>query len=135
MCKDLGPNFGDSCIMTMHHLTSFFTKNNMTVIRHAPYFSLFPQLKIKLKVYNFDTSGVIDAESQVVLNTLTEHNFQDTLKKNGRSAENGAYARKGTTSRLMVASMPKVSFDQNGSISPGNYGWLFAFYFSSSSFL
>jgi hypothetical protein len=28
---------------------SFLTKNKMTVIPHPPYFSLFPQLKIKLK--------------------------------------------------------------------------------------
>jgi hypothetical protein len=37
---------------------------------------------------------VMEAESQVVLNTLTEHDFQDAFK-NGRSAENGAYKRKG----------------------------------------
>jgi hypothetical protein len=30
--------------------------------------------------------------------------------KNGRNAENGACTRKGTTSRLMVASMPKDNF-------------------------
>jgi hypothetical protein len=48
-------------------------------------------------------------ESQAVLNTLTEHDFQDAFK-NGRSAGNGAYARKGTSSRVMVASRPKISF-------------------------
>jgi hypothetical protein len=32
--------------------------------------------------------------------------------KNGRSTGNGEYARKGTTSRVMVASRPKVSSDQ-----------------------
>jgi hypothetical protein len=52
---------------------------------------------------------VIKAESQAVLNTLTEHDFQDALLKNGRSAGNGAYAQKGTISRVMVASRPKVS--------------------------
>jgi hypothetical protein len=51
----------------------------------------------------------MEAESQAVLNTLTEHDFQDAFQ-NGRSAGNGAYALKGTTSRVMVASRPKVSF-------------------------
>jgi hypothetical protein len=32
--------------------------------------------------------------------------------KNGRNAGNKAYARKGTTSRVMVVSRPKVSLDQ-----------------------
>jgi hypothetical protein len=54
---------------------------------------------------------VIEAESQAVLNSLTEHGFQDTFK-NGRSAGNGEYALKGTTSRVIVASKPKVNFDQ-----------------------
>jgi hypothetical protein len=66
-------------------------------------------LKIKLKGRHFDTIEVIETESQAVLNTLTEHVFQDALK-NGRSAGNGAYARKGTISRVMVASRLKVSF-------------------------
>jgi hypothetical protein len=53
----------------------------MTVIPHPPYFPLFPRLKIKLKGCHFDTVEVIDAESQVVLNTLIEHDFQDAFKK------------------------------------------------------
>jgi hypothetical protein len=51
-------------------------------------------LKIKLKGYHFCTIEVFEAESQAVLNKLTEHNFQDSLKK-CRSTENGAYAQKG----------------------------------------
>jgi hypothetical protein len=38
-------------------------------------------LKIKLKGRHFDTNEVIEAKSQVVLNTLREHDFQDALKK------------------------------------------------------
>jgi hypothetical protein len=38
-------------------------------------------LKIKLKGRNFDTTEVIEAESQAVLNTLTEQDFQDAFKK------------------------------------------------------
>jgi hypothetical protein len=49
----------------------------MTVIPHSPYFTLFPGLKIKLKGRHFVTNEVIETESQAVLNTLTEHVFQD----------------------------------------------------------
>jgi hypothetical protein len=38
-------------------------------------------LKIKPRGRHFDTIEVIEAESQVVLNTLTEHDFQDAFKK------------------------------------------------------
>jgi hypothetical protein len=61
----------------------------MTVIPHPPYSpdlascdsSLFLQLKIRLKGHHFYTTVVIEAEPQVVLNTLTEHDFQDAFKK------------------------------------------------------
>jgi hypothetical protein len=65
----------------LFHQGIFYKKKNMTVVHHPPYFSLFPQFKIKLAGLHFDTTGVIEAESQVVLNTLTEHNFQDAFKK------------------------------------------------------
>jgi hypothetical protein len=58
-------------------------------------------LKIKLKGHHFDTIEVIEAESQAMLNTLREYEFQAHLK-NVRSAGNGAYARKGTTSSVMA---------------------------------
>jgi hypothetical protein len=38
-------------------------------------------LKIKQKSRHFDTIEVIQAESQALLNTLTEHDFQDTFKE------------------------------------------------------
>jgi hypothetical protein len=38
-------------------------------------------LKLKLKGRHFDTIEVIEAESQAVFNTLSEHDFQDALKK------------------------------------------------------
>jgi hypothetical protein len=97
------------------------TKNNMSVVPHPSYFSLIPLLKIKLKDRRFDTIEVFEAELQEVLDTLTEHDFQDAFK-NGRSAGNGAYERKRTASSVMVASRPKVSFLPDGGISPGNYG-------------
>jgi hypothetical protein len=38
-------------------------------------------LKIKLKDRRFDIIEVIEAESQAVLNTFTDHDFQDAFKK------------------------------------------------------
>jgi predicted helicase len=39
-------------------------------------------LKRELKAtHHFDTIEVIEAESQAVLNTLTDHDFQDAFKK------------------------------------------------------
>jgi predicted helicase len=38
-------------------------------------------LKIKLKGSHFDINEVIEAESQVALNTLTEQDFQNAFKK------------------------------------------------------
>jgi hypothetical protein len=51
---------------------------------------------LKLKGCHFDTIEVIETESQAVLNSLTEHDFQDAFK-GGRSTGNGAYTWKGTT--------------------------------------
>jgi hypothetical protein len=56
-----------------------------------------------------DTIEAIKEEYQAALNALTKHHFQDAFK-NGRSTGNGADIRKGTTSRMMVASRPKISF-------------------------
>jgi hypothetical protein len=60
----------------------FWQKNNMTVVSHPPYICLFFffQLKIKLKSRNFDTIEVIETESQAMLNTLIEHDFEDAFK-------------------------------------------------------
>jgi hypothetical protein len=72
--------------MTMNHLAHLFPPGSfcpkhITVVPHPPYFSLFPRLKIKLKDGHFDTTEVMEAGSQAVLNTLTEHDFQDAFKK------------------------------------------------------
>jgi hypothetical protein len=76
-------------------------------------------LKIKLKCCHFDTTEVIEAELLAVLNILREHNIQDGFQK-GRDAENGEYAQKGATSRVMVRQ--KFSFRPDGSNNSGNYG-------------
>jgi hypothetical protein len=62
-----------------------------------------------MKGCHFDTIEVTEAESQGVLNILTEHDFKDALK-NGRSTGYGACSYKGTSLRLLVASRPKDSF-------------------------
>jgi hypothetical protein len=91
-CEDFSPNFGDKrtgcCITTKQFHTSFFTrelftKTNMTAVPHPSYspdfapcdFSLFP----RLSGCHFDTTEVTEAEPQAVLNTLTEHDFQDAF--------------------------------------------------------
>jgi hypothetical protein len=78
----------------------FFTETTLLCPSPTQLFSV-PLLKAKLKGHHFDTIEVMVVESQAVLSTLTEHDFQDAFK-NGRSSGNGAYARKGTTSRMMV---------------------------------
>jgi hypothetical protein len=48
----------------------------------APYdFFLFPKIKLKLKGRRFDTTEEIHAESQKVLDTLTEKVFQEAFQK------------------------------------------------------
>jgi hypothetical protein len=97
MCEDSAPNFGDKrtgcCITTTQSHTSFFaweflSKNNIIIVPHPPYFSLFLRLKVRLKCRHFDTIEVIEARSQTGLNTLTEHDFQDAFK-NDRSTGKG----------------------------------------------
>jgi hypothetical protein len=88
----------------------------MIVISHPPYLPylascdcpLFPRLKIKLKGRHFDTVEVIEAESLVVLNTLTEHNFQDAFKKLQKHWDQ--YMHMETDLRVMVVSRSKVNF-------------------------
>ena len=65
----------------------FLASKDMTVVPHPPYstdfapcdFFLFPKMKIKLKGRRFDTVEEIQAESQKVLNTLTQKDFQDSF--------------------------------------------------------
>jgi hypothetical protein len=60
----------------------------MTVISHPLYsqdlapcdFFLFPKMKLKLKGRRFDTIEEIQVESQRMLYTLTEKDFQEAIK-------------------------------------------------------
>jgi hypothetical protein len=58
----------------------FLTKNDMALVYHSPQFSMVSQMKIKFKGRHFDTVEVIEAESQAVLNTHTEHNFRNAFE-------------------------------------------------------
>jgi hypothetical protein len=118
MCEDFVQNFDNKktgCyIMIAHHFTLPFSPGNfwpkttwLSSLTHPTF--LFPQLKIKLEGRHFDIIEVIEAETHAVLNTHTEHDFQDALK-NSKSAGNGAYSWKGTTSMVRVVGRPKVSF-------------------------
>jgi hypothetical protein len=68
------------------HLTKgFFYRNQRDCAPTHPTF-LFPRLKTKLKGRHFDTAEVMEAEPQAVLNSLTEHGFQDAFR-HGRGWE------------------------------------------------
>jgi hypothetical protein len=64
--------YGD-CMKNVQRLR--MTSHYMTFV---PTF-LFPRLKTKLKGRHFDTTEVINAESQAALNTLRKQDFQGAL--------------------------------------------------------
>jgi hypothetical protein len=61
----------------------------MDIMPHPPHspnlapcdFFLFPKMKLKLKGRRFDTAEEIEAESERVLDCLTEKDFQDAFQK------------------------------------------------------
>jgi hypothetical protein len=97
----------------------------MDVIPHPPSFLdldpcdffLFPKMKLKLKGRRFDAIEEIQVESQRVLDTLTEKDFQEASQK-WRRGGTGIYMRKGTTSRVIAADRPYGEFYDFYSVSP-----------------
>jgi hypothetical protein len=90
---------------------------------------MFPRLKIKLKGRYFDTTEVMEAESQAVLNTLPEHDFQDAFK-NGRNAGNDRLCglvvrvlgyRSGGPGSIPSTTRKKSSGSGTGSTQPREY--------------
>jgi hypothetical protein len=85
----------------------------MAVIPHPPHspdlapwdFFLFSKIKSKLKRRRFDTIEKIQAKSQRVLDTLTEHTSRKRSKNKGHGAT-CFYTREGKTSKVMVADRP-----------------------------
>jgi hypothetical protein len=59
-----------------------------------------------LNGFRVDIFEMIGAESQTVLNTFTEHDFQDAFKKMAEVLGSGAYVRMGTTSKAIMANRP-----------------------------
>jgi hypothetical protein len=61
-------------------IRGFLTEDNVTFVPHPPCFSLFSLLRIKLRDHHLVIIAVLEAESHAVLNTLTEHEYQDAFK-------------------------------------------------------
>jgi hypothetical protein len=107
----------------------------MAVILHTPYlpdlapcyFFLFPKMKLKLKGRRFDTSEEIQAESQRVLDTLTEKDLQEAFQKGGDGGTD-VYMREGTTSRVMATDKPYGEFYDFYSVSPAYAGYQFVYF-------
>jgi hypothetical protein len=56
-------HYDNTPLRTSFSTREFLTRNNVTVILHPPYFSLFPRLKVKLKGRHFYTIVVMTVES------------------------------------------------------------------------
>jgi hypothetical protein len=88
MCEDFASNSGDELLL--HHdnapsHTSFFTRDYFYQKQHdnrpPPNILLsVSQIKNKLKGRQFNTTEMMEPESQAVLNTLTEHDFHAAFK-------------------------------------------------------
>jgi hypothetical protein len=97
----------------------------MAVIPNPPYsphlapcdFFLFPKIKIKLKGRRFDNTEEIQAESQRVLDTLTEKDFQEAFQKGGVGGTD-TYMLEGTTSRVFPSDKPYGEFYDLYSVNP-----------------
>jgi hypothetical protein len=93
----------------MFHHENFYQKQNdyLRLSTEISVFAIVDKTERKPCSHNWDDRGRV----REVLNTLKEYNFQDVFK-NGRSAGNWELGttRNGTNSKVMVASMPKVTF-------------------------
>ena len=78
-------------------------------------------MKLKLKGRRFDTITEIQAETQKVLNTLTEKDLRKR-SKNGGDGGTGVYIREGTTSKVTAADRPYGKFCDFYSVSLETFG-------------
>jgi hypothetical protein len=122
--EDFALNFGDKrtgCCITTHRLTLHFppgTSDNW----------IEEQTERPLFLHKWGDRGRIAGSA--------EHPHRTRLPccilKKWQKRWDRCNVRKGTTSRVMVASRPKARFWPDVSTSPGNYGWPLLFLPSSS---
>jgi hypothetical protein len=79
---------------------------------------------LKLKGCQCDTTEEIHAESQRVLDTLTEKDFREAFRKWRRRWNRFLHAGAGTTSRVMAADRPYGEFYYFYSVSPEYFGYI-----------
>jgi hypothetical protein len=99
----------------------------MAVITHPPYsldsapcdLFLFTKMKLNPKGRRFDTNEEFQVESQRVLDTLTENDFQEEFQKWRRRWDR--YLP--TCVRVMAAYRPYGEFDDFYSVSPEYFGY------------
>ena len=109
-CEDVASNFFWEQTWLLHHdnapshtsvLTQqFLAENKMSVIPQPPYshdlatcdFFQFSKIKLKLKGRWFDSIEKIQAESQTVLDSVTEKDFQEAFQKWRRRWDRCVYA-------------------------------------------
>jgi hypothetical protein len=107
---------------------SYFTreslsKGNMTVLLHSRTY-LFPNRR-----WNWNAAILTQLrwskQNSRRCWTPSQNMVSRIHLKIGRSSGNGAYVWMGITSRMKLASRPKVNFWPNGSTSARYYGWIF----------
>ena len=85
-------------------------------------------MKLKLKGRRFDTIQQIQAESQTVLDIVTEKDLQE----NGGDGGTGVYIREGTTSRVTAANRRYGKFYDFYSVSLETFGSTHVLLFDAS---
>jgi hypothetical protein len=114
MCEDFVPNFGfkrTSCYITTHRLTLLFSPGNCypkSTRRPSPTHPTFHCFTDSRQGRHFDTIEVIEAELQAELNIITEHDFQDALKKYQKHWEQYICSE----GHYLEGDGPKLVFDQ-----------------------
>jgi hypothetical protein len=130
MWEEFAPNFGDKelDVASWQRTSSHFLLHQSIFDQEQhdcslPSTMLFSVLEIEGKIERQplwrnwgDRDRISDGAENPSQNTISRIHL-----KNGRSDGNCAYAQKGTSSWVMVANRPKVTFSLDDSTSPGNY--------------
>jgi hypothetical protein len=113
MWEAVAPNFGNKrtgcCIITTHRITISFLLGNLlpkTTWLSSPTHPTF----LRFPSWNQNWKAAILTQLKcAVLNTFTEHDFQDGFER-WQKRWNGAFVWKGTTLRVIAVSSPKSLF-------------------------